>query len=574
MRQNKIQNYAMAQKIALEAMSPRAQWLDLLDRYFLGTQYEGRPDYWSDKVPEWERAPCFVYQVVEAAIDAIRTKVLGEGRFPDVTTRAAWDSKGQQIPEENAEVLDRALEGCSKQARFQAVCKEALEIAASCSSVAVVFRVQNNRLCLDTVKPQWCTPEWDQETGELVSLEIKYPYIDTSLIERGRVKARAMMYKRVIDTENETTWEPVEIRTNHPLDVEFGPVRSKIAHGFPGCPVHWYAFEKGCSIEGRFDGHAIHETQLGEIDALNFTLSARHGAALKAGQPQWVETGVEPGYNPSEGGRMAHPPIASSPLGGTPNPSTNPLNVSGYLAPHIQKGVRKKGAGYVWQYPSELTRVEMHTLPGDALKAIAETAADERNKIFEALGVQFIDHENLPKGAAMSGTALDALRERFIARCDDIRQDFGDGFIVPLYGMMLQMALLKGLSIPELEKAQSIIADLADVWSWDCPPLELSWGTYSQPTADEQQKTMTMVISGIQAGLITKRVAVKMLRGILGVESIDDYLEELLHESEVTQQDEQGLAQEKSEDAHEKSLELQTSAYEQQLKLQKAKAPK
>lgn len=558
-----------AQRLAQSAMTPRAKWLDRLDRYVKGTQYEGKPSFWDTTVPTMERQPCVTYNVTKSALKGFKANITAEDKFPDVTARGAWDLDEKVLTDEDAKSIDQVFASLAKMAKFQSISGEVLPDAMGQCSAAVIFGIRSKKLCLDTVRASWCLPEFDKD-GQVTRLEIKYSYIDTNLIINGRCRARAMWYRRVVDDKNDTIYKTVEFKSLTEKITWVEDVVNK--HNFGFCPVRWYAFEKGASIAGRIDGHAIHEELLQDLDALNMLLSVKHRAALMS-EGQWTEIGVSEGYNPTDAGRAPHVLIPSSPMGGIPTPD-NPVS-GGYKAYSGTPEGRKKGLGEVWQYTGGKTdvQVELHSMPGDALKAMADCAMDERNKLGELLSMVFIDPENLPKGAAMSGTAIMAIRKRFFERCDEIRLDFGDNFIIPAYGMMLRIAQKVNLPVPGMTKAMEIVKRMGELWSYDCPPLQLSWGDYAALDPTEGLALAQTVTALVEAKLITSRIAVKMLRGIMGIEDIDAYLEELdEHNTKMADQEqEQGLTS--SDDEHGKALELQDqklTAQTQQVKIKAA----
>lgn len=566
MRRDNIENLNSVARLAMQAMSPRARWLDKLDRYVEGTQYQGRQNFWTGTVPLQERAPCIVYNVTKSAIRSFKTALLGEGRFPDITSKMGWDTDQESLSEEDGKAIDRSLAAIASQVRLQSGCGEVLAQALGSGTSVTIYGIRNKKLFMDNVKAGWCIPVFKSNTNTVESLVIEYPYIDTSLKVNGRWKARAMMYRRTIDEKQDIIFHPVEFTQ---VDQELKwVVDTKVSHGLGFCPVHWYALEKGCNIKGRIDGHAIQENLLEEIDELNTLLSVKHRAALLS-EGQWVEIGVEEGYNPTDPGRAPNVIVPSTPLGGEPAPTNIPNG--GYAQPSRQGGKRRRGLLEIWQYQGLKTNVDVKliALPGDALKNMAEAAQDERNKLSELLGVVFLETENLPKGAAMSGTALLNLRKRFIERCDELRCDFGDNFIVPVYGMLLRIATTVGLNIPGLDEAKAAVERLQDVWSWESPPFELSWGFYEEHDPNEQLAMAQMVEILMTQNLLTPYMAVKMLRSQMGVEDIDAYLKLL----EAHNVEKQAQEQAKADDEHGKQVELQGQKLNAQVKMKAKSKP-
>ena len=525
-------NYDAAVRLAHEATSPRARALTRLEAFVDGTQYDGLPDWFSDRVPLWERAPCIVHASAKTAIESNVDLVVGEGRFPHVSSRHTWAEADETASEESVkEEADQAIGAVIKQARLASVAREVFAHGQSCRSAVAIFGIRSGRLFIDTTKAAWCTPTLDAE-GACTRLEIQYAFID-QVKEGNAVRGVAKLYRRVIDDQTDITYKTVELGSGAPKWVPDVAMQ----HGFGFCPVVWYPHMRGCSIVGNVDGKALHENQLDEIRGLDFALSQRHRAALYAGDPQWTETGVSPGYNPTDGGRQPVVIQQSSPHGGTPSVA-NPAHRGGYVdGARPSRKARKKSPGTVWQYQDPNTKITLHTLPGDALKALDEHCADLLHKLGEAWSVVLLSPENIRFAGVVSGKALEALRSRQYARCDQYRDDFGDRFLLPAVGMLLRIADAKRLRVVGLDRIRALVATAGDMWSWHCPPFDLKWGAYSKPDPDEQGKLVAMAVAAKDGGLATVRAAVEMLREILHVEDIDAYLDEL--EEEAAQRAEQ-----------------------------------
>jgi hypothetical protein len=440
----KIDGYDEAVAAVQANTSPRAQHMARLEAYVEGRQYDGRPSFWNDAVPLHERAPCIVYPVAKNAIGSNCDLVLGEGRFPSVTTceegdEDVDDEAGEDGAERAAgthEVLDALLVRLQKVSRFRAAARDVFSAAQGCGAAVGLFGVRNLRPVVETTKARWCEPTLNAD-GEVERLVIEYPYLETYK-ERGTWKARARMYRREIDQARDVTMLPADISSSQ-VDIAWGPdPKAAISHNLGFCPVVWYPFMRGVSVVGDVDGTAIHDELLDEIDALNFALSQRHRAARYCGDPQWTECGVEQGFNPSESGRQ--PLVAATAQGGRAS-SDNPVRGS-YVDTSRRGGggARKKGPGCVWQYPDAATKVQMHALPAGALDALDEDARDLRVKLMESLSVVLLDPEDLRGASQISGKSLQAIRRRQIERCSQFREDFGDKWLRPGLLMLLRIA--------------------------------------------------------------------------------------------------------------------------------------
>ncbi len=510
-----LPGYDEAARAADAYLTPRAKYMRDLERYVEGTQYEGLPDWFSDTKPLWERAPCIVDPIVRRAIESNADLCLGEGRFPRLSV--------EDVAGDDADDVEYVLARIAKGARLQVAAREAFEAAQGTGSACAIFGVRAGRLFIDTVKARWCEVELDAD-GAVLRLEIKYPYLTVVRIG-GQQTVKAMLFRRVIDDKRDVTFLPGEARVEGiEPDWREDPKKS-FAHGLGFCPVVWYPHMRGCAVVGDIDGKALHEHLTDEIRAHDFALSQRHRAALYAGDPQWTEVGVEPGYNPTD--PVRRPAIPATLHGGRPG-EAGPTTGHYVERPRSSKA-RKKSPGAVWQYPSDV-EVKLHTLPGDALEAVSKHARDLRIKLSESLGVVFLDPENIPSATTLSGRALEMLFGRQLNRCDGYRADFGDRFLIPAMGMLIRIAIAKRLRIPKLDVVEKVIAGLGERWSWHSPPVSLTWGRYFRLTAEEEAKVIELVVKARDGGIATTRAAVEKASDVLGVKDIDAYIAELQKE--------------------------------------------
>jgi hypothetical protein len=511
-----LPGYREACKVLDKHLSARAKAMQSLERYVDGTQYVGLPDWFSDQKPLWERAPCIVYPIVKTAIDSNGDLLLGESRFPA--------ARVDGLSGDEAESFEKAVKKVVQQSRFKAAARESFGAGQGSGSACGIFGVRNKRLFIDTVFARWCEPKLDLE-GATLSLEIRYPYLAIEKVPEGE-KVVCKLFRRTIDAQHDITYQPVEAKPDG--SEPRWTVATTHTHGFGFCPVVWYPHLKGCSAVNDFDGRALHEHLTDEIRSHDFALSQRHRAALYAGDPQWTEIGVEPGYNPTSTGRRAEVPASTF---GRPGEVATGAWVS---EPRSLSRARKKSPGTVWQYPGKAqeVKVQLHTLSGDALKALDDHARDLRNKIAESLGVVFLDAVDLPNESRLSGRALESFKARQLDRVDYYRSDFGDRFILPALGMLLRIAIVTGLKIEGLEVVKKLSEEKD--WSWHSPNLDLVWGDYFRPSGEEEQLMIQAAAQAKEAGIATTKILVEKLRSVLGVRDVDAYMVEL----EAEKQDE------------------------------------
>lgn len=532
-----------ARKAVLANMSPRTRELDMLERYVEGSQYDGRKSWFDGDVPMQERAPCIVYPLVASAIESNVDLLLGEGRFPIITTNPGEDDdeldEGDEdggLDEDQSAIVDRGIKEMSRQVRFRALCREAFGAAQGCGSAVALFGVRAGKLFAETVRAKWCERKLDHE-GRVTELVIQYPYIETFRDKDGAWACRAKLYRRVISAERDVTMLPVDAPTEgQQIKWAEDPALS-VAHGLGFCPALWYSHMRGCATVEQVDGKALHARVLDEVEALDMSLSQRHSTALYCGSPQLVEIGVEPGYNPSEAGRT--PVIPATREGGVMS-TKNPARGGFTAGPNK---ARKKGVQIAWQYEGKSgeTLVEYLTIPEGAVKVLDEHGHDLRTKIAESLSVVFLDPENIKFAATTSGKALETLRQRQVNRCDQYRDDFGDLFVVPAVEMLLRIVHRKAQTEKlRMRGAAKVAKTLADFVAndngapedWLAPFITLKWGAYSAPDPAEETAVVQATVAAKNAGIITKRIAVEKVKRIFQIENVDETLETLEEEAD------------------------------------------
>lgn len=529
-----FENYDEAVKALRRNLTPRQLELEMLERFVDGTQYDGMRDFFDDDVPLWERAPCIVYTIAATAIRSNVDLVVGESRFPAITSNPGEDdTEADGLAPEESKKTDRAIEELFKRVRYHAIARQALEQGQRSKSCATIIGTRKGKPFLEVEPARKCTPTFDANR-DVTKLEIRYPYLQEEKQANGTWRVEAYLYRRVIDAKADTTYKPLKAdKEGREPKEDAWVVDVAVDHALGFCPVVWYAHFRDCSSVVDFDGHAIHETQLDEIRGLDYALSMRHRAALFTGSPIVVEIGVEPGTNPGQTGQTSTPGAIPTTLNGGKPSAANPVE-GAFTSPTRHPG-RKISPGIAWQYPRPKTEVSVAylALPDGALTALDEHSADLRNKIAEALAVVILDPENVKHAAQMSGKAIEALRSRQFDRCDQIRDDFGDGWLMPVALMLLRVALKAGVKIKSVQAVKSTLAKFtADDGS--APMLFIRWPNgYLRSGPEEEQAIVTAVAAAYAANLITLRMAVQKLSDVFQIENVDQAVAML--EKEVEQ---------------------------------------
>lgn len=556
-----------ATELARAHLSDRYCRMDKLERYVRGTQYDGLPDFYNPapEVPLLERAPNIVDSLVEGAIRQHVDFALGEGRFPVVTCAATADEKilapEEAVPDEEAQRFDAAIRLLMEHAQFQRSAHYAFAAGEESGTAVSVISVRDGQPQVESLSAKWCTPKFS-ERGALESVEVSYPFIRPETLQNGKRTLAVYLYRRCIDAQRDVVYKPARIARASDAPAWVEDQARSATHGLGFVPVVWYARQLRCPTEEQCDGYALHASQLDEVDALNFALSQRGRAALYAGDPQMVETGVDESVGGSPvanarptvrpltdaRGRQVHQDAVGPDGSSRPNPRDH--YVIGMSAP--QRPTRKKGAGTVWQYESPEADVKMLTLPGDALDAIDKHCKDLEQRICAVLGYTQATPETVR--GALSGKALSLLFSRTTSYCDGARTDFWAGWMRPALSMLLRILAKLGekIYIPgakriaeSLRKYDRAVEGQTET-TWLGPSMRAVWPRYFGLSAEEEKATVDLTATAFEAGLITRGLAVAKLKAVFPHESSEALAEELEedHDSEPESKDAASLAAE------------------------------
>jgi hypothetical protein len=456
--------------------SPRYKRLERLERWVEGKQYDGRPDWWTggpQEAPLWERAPCVVYPVVDVAIRSNVDLVFGESRFPGFSSRPGEDEEDKQggLNEADSTVVDRFFREYHKLAKFASHCRDAFAAAQGCGTTVAIHGHRNGVPFADLIPAKWGTPKLNGD-GTTAALEIRYPYLDEVQLPDGKWAVKCKLYRRVIDATHDTTFLPADadVSGTEP-NWQADPTRT-VAHGLGFCPVVWYPFMRGCQPINIIDGKAIHALVTDEIQGHDIALSQKHRCTLLA-EPQPYECGVEPGFNPTDSGHVASVPATE--FGGRVGMDPTGQSTGSYRTGGGTSPARKKGPGWMWSYPDKDTKVDYLSFPADILSSMNEHCLDLLNKIEDALCVVLPKPAQFKFAAAVSGRALQMVRQRQYDRCDQYRDDLWNNFLLPSLNMQLRIASRAGkqLKVPGASNIAGILSRAASSTDGTASPANL-----------------------------------------------------------------------------------------------------
>lgn len=543
--------------------SPRYKLLDLYDRYVDGTQYDGRPRFFDDSVALFDRAPCVVVPMVDEAIRSHAALVLGEDHFPSFTSHGdedddeegddgdsePEDDEGFGLSREDSKAVDRLIRKICKQTHLQPVARQLLEAAMGCGTAVAILGVKQGKLCIDSTFAKWSTPKFADD-GSIESLEIRYPYEHESKDPKtGDTVVEALIYRRVIDAKTDTVYKPAKASRNG-AEPDYWAKDREVEHKLGFCPVVWYRHMAPVTMVGAIDGRALHRLVLEEIDALNFAVSQRHRATVTTLDPVLAEIGVDEDDPPPAPLVDQATSLLMSPQALAQEQRTqNAWGGGGGRRSKVRQG-RMRAPGMAWQYPNPETKLELLTLPGDALIAGNQNASDLEAKICEALHWVPMDPKTLQITSTLSGKAIEWLHKKQIEWCNEVRTDAGEHLLLALLSMLIRIALVVGgraegglyltgakAAIPILQRfeREQRQADSTTRKVWMPPEIDLVWPPYFPPTDLDDKATGDNVRSDLQANIITRRTALEKRARFYGIANVDQYLETAEAEKQAAQ---------------------------------------
>lgn len=528
--------------------TPRQRECEILQAYYDGTMYDGRPSYFDrqSQLPRLERAPCVRYPLAKAAIDSNVALSMGGARFPRVLSMSSeddsdFDPQYGLSPEDSA-TLDQFNAKAMQVAGLDQQFRQAYRVAQAARSAGLVLSYRNGLPAIDVLWPKICAPTFDAANPDsVVSLEIRYRYVDQfsdPVTTGGDWWPVVKEYRRVIDAKNDTVYQVKEI-WNITDTTPTAVVQSRVAHGFGFCPVRWYARQRSSFAVGGYDGVAVHDGRLTEIDAINHALSSRHLAAMYAGDPIMVGIGVDSSDDMGASGRLATPE-SLDPMGSRRSVENQVWGFGGALG---GSAIRKE-PGQLYRLSGEGADLKYVSLQADALDAISDHTADLCSKTREALRYVWIDPEKLTGSGDVSGKTLAFVFSSQVNAINDDRADFWRACLLPTLGLIYRMLAARsdGVFLPGIAKAlpilQRFLVKLADgSVSFMAPQLMPRWGDMFEPSDVDESTRVATSVQALQAGIITTQVAVEHVKDVFAISAVDQHVEALADEKAQKQAD-------------------------------------
>lgn len=489
--------------------SPRYWRINALEAWYCGTQYEGRPSFWSSEVPLRERAPQVQSQFARSAVQRLATLVFGDRSFPRLhveadgyrTTLAPADRDAVQA------LVDEITRTLALSKRMREVLTEGLKSGAACVIVGVV----EGKPSLQIVPSKWCTPVLRAD-GSVESLCIEYKL-------PGGDSRRWRVCRREITATYDRTYAPVEVTEG--ADPAWGDYADI---PLACCPVVWVRNDaEATATRDQIDGHALIEGLEDEIEALDLELSQLYRNALYNGEPQLVQIGVD----------------GEAPMLAPQGRTTEPRNGFSWLDSVIPSWARgasgsttsaaKKAPGKLWKLPAG-GDAKMVESTGAGAEIIRGAITELRRVLTDASGVVLFDADSLG-GGDLAARTLQLMHAPMLDHADNLRVEYGDA-LVRIVDMMLRvlsgtLARSQGVLLRSYDRALPVLERLYGVGPdgarrWIGAPVSLAWGDYFEPSAaDRKAAVETAMLANGGRPVLSARASVASIAAMFGVHDVD-----------------------------------------------------
>jgi len=458
----------------------RREHLTRLNAYYSGHQYDDRPASWDTcldqrtgaAIPFRSRKPSTILPIPKLVCDSFSRALLGQGRRP-IAVLADVDGTA-----DNA-----LLAGIIKEARLYRVLRESTRRALSLGTGIVAWKMLDGGYSAESWDPTWATPVFlPGRFPHLASIDYRFPFkreVD------GQEKT--FIARQYVDAKSWQVWTPVEdIAGREP---EWGASQT-VQHELGFVPCVWFIVGERC---GEYDGTSVYASLLDLFDDLNYTASQQARALYYNLDPQLVLDGV----SESDVEQL------------------------------------KKGGANTWTLPAGADAKLLESSGG--FVTIAQTKVDALRKvILDSCAVILNDPERISGG--QSGSALELLLQPMITATDDLREDIGDGALVPVLQQMLA-----ALGHPALAVVRDRLgAGKLPSGPWSSLPVTLHWGTHLPSTPADALTAAQAVTAAVGLGLISRGAAARYLAGHFGI--ADTEQDQLDVEADEDRQDQRVVA--------------------------------
>lgn len=523
-----------------------------LEAYLAGTQYAGRPDFWSGQrsssdapVPLRERAPCVIDSLPQAIVEEKTSFTFGEGRFPTVKCEEieADDAQapGLTLSADEAETLSSLVEGLIESGQLKSTMRSLMRRGCSARTAVAVLSMRKGKLSIDIPHAKDCWPTFvdDDVCGDVATMVWCYQFQKLVRDENGQLVSKPHLFRRDYDDKQVRVYLDAPIEPNKDISWILDEDRS-YEHKLGLCPVLWIR-NLPEEYGGDIDGRSVYDGQLDEFDALNFALSQRHRGLVFFGTPQPWETDVEQGDGPGQPARTAAPlgpPAGWKGEGGGyrgEGAQGGPFGVNGRAG----IAARPTGPDNMWSYrgPAKIGLLET---TGKAFEVATNHVNDIAGRIKKASRAVLLDPTEVAGKGDMSAKALALMFAPLLASVDELRDCWWHQGLSRILSMAMRMIAKlggKGILLPGAPAAAKILKRFyvtvdGGEQVWLPPKLTPVWGDYFSPSNEEIKLGVESAVAATTGGLVTKESGTRFLASYFGVEDVEAELEAQAEEAE------------------------------------------
>lgn len=511
----------------------RARKLRGLRAVYEGTQYDGRPDWWTggpNCAPLRERKPCVIYRLPKASCSQVSKFLWGEGRFPALqvgkTEANGSEEDGQvRLSEDDAKTLGTWLPELIESAGVKSAIRSTSEQAIAIGSCVVVAKLIEGQFQFSLLNPEDCWAEFRNGNllGDVTRLLICYQFDKEVVDEQGKPIIKRHVFRQEWDETNVYTWDDVPLPPDEKIQ---WPGATAAPHGLTFCPVIWFRNEP---LTSGVDGHSLIDGQEDEFEALDMTLSKRHQGIIYLGAPQPVETGVAEGDGPGATKRTAVQMVEAG--GNTFGPKYGQAE---------GRPARAAGPNVTWRYEGKDVSVKLIETTGKAFEVGTLHVTDIRSRILETIGVVLTSMTDtisrVSTGAEMSARFLQLAHAPLIALVEEYRPVWWHHGLKRLVSMCCRIAVdvysqNQSIAIPGTAAAVKVLArcyserDGAKVWNLF--RIEPKWGDFFTPSSTEIKTDVDAAAVAVEKRLVSPKTGTTYISHSFNIESIEEERREI-----------------------------------------------
>lgn len=442
--------------------SPRYKLLDHYDQYFEGTQYDKLRPWDQDRdagsgqyIPIRKRKPLVSFNISRLFCERASAKLAGHRALPKFTIPSDPDT-------------EELLKLLMKQSKLQVKAIDMAKEFFKHGTVFAKFMVVNGVFKLDTYNAKWCSPKFNEDTGELVGVRIQYKFEDEEAKKKD--KKKIMRWYRLDITEmSEILYDNPEVDNESNEEPVF-QVKKQVDHELGFVPGEWITMGEK---QNKIDGESILFGMTSINDCVNYQLSQSDQAVSYSQEPQ-----------------MAFSGMSTDEIDNLIKTSTKAWNLG-----------REGQANFIETSGASVEMAKNHMV-------------NLNQKAQDLAKVVILDPERMT-GVYQSGEAMKVLHAPLVDLIEESRPWFGDYGLVPLLQKMVGAAIILN------ERGAELSITFPEGYQPQSLDIELVWKPVFPPTLDDIQKAVNIASGAATANIVARVTATKFVSEYFGIEDAE-----------------------------------------------------